>query len=162
LVGRDRAVAGVDADELVSLALEEYFQSSNGLGWDGTEAGLASLLCRVVKCRFIDHLRKNNKFDRNSESALAAAICDDIGPDEAAVGKQVEDRMLEAVKGHPRESDLRDFILAALMISDGSKVDKQMAELLDVTVDEVRNRRKMILRVTSISQIKSALVRRTA
>ena len=162
LVGPDRAVDGVDAGELVSLAVEEYYQSPNGLGWDGTEAGLTNLLCRVVTCRFFDRARKNRKFDPDPESALAAAICEEMGPEETAACKQVEDRMLEAVKGHPRERDLQDFILAASMISDGSMVDKQMAELLDVTVGEVRNRRKMILRVTSIGQIKSALFRRTA
>ena len=162
LVGRDRAVNGVDAHELVSLAVEEYYQSPNGLGWDGTEAGLTNLLCRVVKCRFFAHLRKNRKFDLDSESALAAAICDEIGADEVTACKEVEDRMLEAIRGHPREADLRDFILAASMISDGSMVDKQMADLLDITVAEVRNRRKMILRIASIGQIRSALVRRTA
>ncbi len=161
LVGRDRAVDSIDAKELVSLAVEEYFQSPNGLGWDGTEAGLTNLLCRVVKCRFLDCLRKDKKFDRDADASLAAAICDEIGPDELAACKQVEDQMLEAVKGHPREGALQDFILAASMISDGSMVDKQMADLLGVAVGEVRNRRKMILRIASIGQIRDALIGRT-
>jgi len=48
---------------------------------------------------------------------------------------------------------LRDFIQAAAMLKDGSMVDKQMAELLGVTVGEVRNRRKMLLRITSIREL---------
>ena len=32
-------------------------------------------------------------------------------------------------------------------------VDKQMAELLDVSVGEVRNRRKMLLRIGGVQQL---------
>jgi hypothetical protein len=39
------------------------------------------------------------------------------------------------------------------MLTDGSMVDKQMTEILDVSVDEVRNPRKMLLRIGGIRQV---------
>ncbi|MGH9326020.1 MAG: hypothetical protein ACRD2B_04945 [Terriglobia bacterium] len=111
------------------------------------------LLCRMVERRFIDHIRRDDKVAADSETPLAAAICRELGPDERAAGEQLRDRMFEAVKGHAKESELRDFIQAASMLKDGCMVDKQMTEMLDVSVGEVRNRRKMLLRIGGIQQL---------
>jgi len=156
LVGhRDRIIdCGVSsAKDLVSQVIEEFFASPNGCGWDGTELGLTKLLCRMVERRFIDHIRRGDKVAADSETPLAAAICHELGPDEQAAAEQLRNLMFEAVKGHKKEPELRDFIQATLMLTDGSIVDKQMAEILEVSVDEVRNRRKMLLRVGGIRQL---------
>ncbi len=144
---------GSSAKDLVSEVLEEFFNSPNGCGWDGTEAGLTRLLCKMIEYRFIDHVRRDGKVAIDSETPLATAICHDLGPDEQAASDQLRSRMFDAVKGHPKEAELRDFIQAAAMISDGSMVDKQMAELLEIRVGEVRNRRKMLRRIASIQQL---------
>ena len=68
-------------------------------------------------------------------------------------GEQLRDRLFEAVRGHESESALRDFIQAATMLADDHLVDKQMAELMQVSVDEVRNRRKMLLRIGGIKEL---------
>jgi len=148
------------AKDLVSEVIEEFYSSPNGCGWDGTEAGLTRLLCHMVEMRFLDHVRRDGKVAIDSETPLATAICHELGPDEQAAGDQLRDRLFEAVKGHLKEAELRDFIQAAAMLKDGSMVDKQMAELLDVTVGEVRNRRKMLRRITSIRELGIIMCRR--
>lgn len=156
LVGHeDRVIdAGVcSPKDLVSEVIEQFFASPNGCGWDGTEVGLTRLLCRMVERRFIDHIRRDNKITGDSETPLAAAVCQALGPHEQAASEQLRDRMFEAVSGHKKEKALRDFIQAAFMITDGQMVDKQMAELLDVSVGEVRNRRKMLLRIGGVQQL---------
>lgn len=141
------------AKDLVSEVIEQFYASPNGCGWDGTEAGLTRLLCHMVEKRFIDHVRRDGKVAIDSETPLATAICRELGPDEQAAADQLRDKLFDAVRGHAKEAELRDFIQAAAMLKDGSMVDKQMAELLDVTVGEVRNRRKMLLRITSIREL---------
>lgn len=161
LVGHpDRAVdAGVcSADDLVSKVFEQFFASPNGCGWDGTELGLTKLLCRMVERRFLDHIRRDRKVAADSETPLAAAICQELGPDEAAAGEQLRDRLFAAVSGHEKEKELRDFIQAALLITDGKMVDKQMAEMLEVSVGEVRNRRKMLLRIGGVEQLRILMI----
>jgi DNA-directed RNA polymerase specialized sigma24 family protein len=155
LVGHDRTIdcGASSAEDLVSEVLQQFYASPNGCGWNGTEAGLTRLLCRMVERRFIDHVRRDGKIEIDSETPLASAICRELGPDEHAAGNQLRDKLFEAVRGHAREAELRDFIQAAGMLSDGSMVDKQMAGLLDVTAEEVRNRRKMLLRITSIREL---------
>jgi DNA-directed RNA polymerase specialized sigma24 family protein len=141
------------AKDLVSEVIEQFYASPNGCGWDGTEAGLTRLLCHMVEMRFIDHVRRDGKIAIDSETPLATAICRDLGPDEQAAADQLRDKLFKAVRGHPKETELRNFIQAATMLTDGSMVDKQMAELLDATVGEVRNWRKMLLRITSIREL---------
>src|SRR5437660_1462842 len=156
LVGHsDRVIdcGASSAKDLVSEVIEEFYDSPSGCGWDGTEVGLTRLLCRMVERRFIDHVRRDGKLAIDSETPLASAICRDLGPDEQAAGVQLCDKLFEAVRGQSKEAKLRDFIQAAGMLRDGSVVDKQMAELLDVTVSEVRNRRKMLRRITSIREL---------
>jgi DNA-directed RNA polymerase specialized sigma24 family protein len=155
LVGPDRAIdCGVSSTEdLVSQVLAEFIASPNGCGWDGTEVGLTRLLCRMVQRRWIDHIRRDSKVAQDSETPLAAAICQELGPEEQVAADQMRDRLFAAVKGHEKELELRDFIQAALLIKDGSMVDKQMADLLDISPSEVRNRRKMLLRIGGIQQL---------
>jgi hypothetical protein len=76
-----------------------------------------------------------------------------LGPEEQAAADQMRDRLFAAVQGHDKELELRDFIQAALLIKDGSMVDKQMADLLGISPSEVRNRRKMLLRIGGIQQL---------
>jgi hypothetical protein len=90
------------------------------------------------------HLRRDSKVAQDSETPLAAAICQELGPEEQAAADQMRDRLFAAVKGHDKELELRDFIQAALLIKDGSMVDKQMADLLDISPREVRSRRKKL------------------
>ena len=163
LVGHERLIdCGVSsARDLVSEVLQQFYASPNGCGWDGTEAGLTRLLCRMVERRFIDHVRRDGKVVIDSETPLASAICGELGPDEQATGNQLRDKLFAAVSGHAKEAELRDFIQAAGMLKSGSMVDKQMADLLDVTVDEVRNRRKMLRRITSIRELGIIAGRRT-
>ena len=83
LVGRgDRVIdCGVSsAKDLVSEVIVEFLASPNGCGWDGTEAGLTRLLCRMVERRFIDHIRRDEKVSKDSETPLAAAVCQELGP----------------------------------------------------------------------------------
>lgn len=155
LVGLDRAIdCGVSsAEDLVSEVLAQFIASPNGCGWDGTEVGLTKLLCRMVQRRWIDHMRRDSKVTQDSETPLATAICQELGPEEQVAADQMRDRLFAAVKGHDKEAELRDFIQAAFMIKDGSMVDKQMADFLDVSPSEVRNRRKMLLRIGGIQQL---------
>jgi len=156
LVGNSSRVldCGVASPEdLVSEALTEFFDSPNGLSWDGTEKGLVRLLCQVVYNKFVDHLRRDRKVHPDPETALAELICKELGPDEQAACKEVEARLLAAVKGHRHQRELEDFIVAASYVTDASMVDKQLAELLMVDVKEVRNRRKMLLRIASIQEL---------
>lgn len=156
LVGsEDRTIdCGVSsAEDLVSEVLEQFVASPNGCGWDGTEVGLTKLLCRMVQRRFIDHIRRDGKVLADCETPLAAAICQELGPEEHVAGERLRDRLFAAVKGHKNEEDLRDFIQAAMLITSGSMVDKQMADLLGVTQGEVRNRRRMLLRIGGIKQL---------
>jgi DNA-directed RNA polymerase specialized sigma24 family protein len=156
LIGRnDRLIdCGVSsARDLVSEVIEEFYTSPNGCGWDGTEAGLTRLLCRIVERRFIDHLRRDGKVATDPETLLAEAICRELGPDEQTAANELGDRLFEAVRGHPKEIELRDFIEAAMNLKDGNMVDMQMAEWLDIPVGEIRNRRKMLRRITSIREL---------
>lgn len=155
LVGPDRTIdCGVSsAKDLVSEVLQEFIASPNGCGWDGTEVGLTKLLCRMVQRRWIDHIRRDSKVTQDSETPVATAICQGLGPDEQVAAERMRDRLFAAVTGHDKEVELRDFIQAALLITDGSMVDKQMADLLNVSPSEVRNRRKMLLRVGGIQQL---------
>jgi hypothetical protein len=89
---------------------------------------------------------------------LEGLLSEELGPDENAACKEIEARMLQNVKGHPKQHELEDFIIAASLITDGSIVDKQLAELLKVSVGEVRNRRKMLLRIASVSQLGLSLL----
>lgn len=164
LVGRANRLVdcgGSSAKDLVSEVIEQFYASPNGCGWDGTEAGLTRLLCHMVEMRFIDHMRREGKVAIDSETPLATAICRELGPDEKVAADQLRDKLLEAVRGHAKEAELRDFIQAASMLKDGSMVDKQMAELQDVTVGEVRNRRKMLLRITSVRELRIIMGGRT-
>jgi hypothetical protein len=74
---------------------------------------------------------------------------------------QLRDRLLEAIRGHRKESALQDFIRATALLKDGRMVDKQIAEFLNVTVGEVRNRRKVLRRITSIRELGIIMRRRT-
>jgi DNA-directed RNA polymerase specialized sigma24 family protein len=159
LVGRtDRAIdCGLSAEDLVSQVLEQFYASSNGCGWDGSEQGLTRLLCRMVERRFIDHVRRDGKVAKDSETPLATAISRDLGPDEQAAANELQQRLFTVVRGHDDEDRLRDFIQAAQMLHGGSMVDKQMAEILGVKVDEVRYRRRMLRRITSIDELGALL-----
>lgn len=153
--GSGRAVdCGVaSAEDLVSEALTAFFDSPNGLSWDGTEKGLTRLLCRVLLNKYLDHLRRDKKVLQDPETALAELICQQVGPEEQAACKVIEGRLLAAVRGHPHQKKLEDFIIAASCLTETSVIDKQIAELLDVTPSEVRNRRKMLLRIASIQEL---------
>jgi hypothetical protein len=107
----------------------------------------------MVEMRFIDHTRRDGKVAIDSETPLATATCRELGPDEQVAADQLRDKLFEAVRGHAKEAELRDFIQAATMLKDGSMVDKQMAELQDVSADEVRNRRRMLRRITSVREL---------
>lgn len=150
------------AEDLVAEAMTEFFDSPNGLSWDGTEDGLVRLLCGVLRNKFLDHLRRDGKVHPDSEGAMAGLVSKEAAPDDQAACKVVEARLIEAVRGHPKERELEDFIVAASCITETGMVDKQMADLLDISVNEVRNRRKMLLRIASIQQIGISLVGRTA
>ena len=161
LVGHaDRVIdCGISsAEDLVAEAISEFFNSPNGLSWDGTEDGLVRLLCGVVRNKFLDHLRRDGKVHPDSEAAMAGLLSKEVAPDDQAACKVVEARLIEAVRGHPKQRELEDFIVAASCIAETGLVDIQMADLLDISVDEVRNRRRMLLRIASIRQIGISLL----
>ena len=67
--------------------------------------------------------------------------------------ENLRDRLLNLVKGRDDEPELRDFIHAGSMISEGGKVNQQLADLLGVDEGEVVNRRKKIWRVAGVKEL---------
>jgi RNA polymerase sigma factor (sigma-70 family) len=146
---------GLSAEDLASEALNKYLLSPNGLGWRESKGTLVAFLATIMRNRFIDYLRKEREVSRteddsNQPRAIAAFP---EKPDDKIAGRELRDRLLELIRGHKDEGELRDFIEASGKISGHGKVNQQLADLLGVGEGEVVNRRKKLIRVAGVKEL---------
>ena len=146
---------GLSAEDLASEALNKYLLSPNGLGWRESKGTLVAFLATVMRNRFIDYLRKEREVSRteddsNQPRAIAAFP---EKPDDKIAGRELRDRLLELIRGHKDEGELRDFIAASGKISGHGKVNQQLADLLGVGEGEVVNRRKKLIRLAGVKEL---------
>lgn len=146
---------GLSAEDLATGTLNKYLLSPNGLGWRESKGSLTAFLGTVLRNKFIDHLR------RQREVARTEGDSDESPPrrenarnlDDDITARELTDRLLDLVKGRNDEPELRDFIHAGSMISEGGKVNQQLADLLGVDEGEVVNRRKKLWRVAGVKEL---------
>jgi hypothetical protein len=146
---------GLSAEDLATEALNKYLLSPNGLGWRESKGSLTAFLGTVLRNRFIDHLRRQREVacaeDDSDESPSQTKSANNL--DDGIAVRELTDRLLDLVKGRGDEADLRDFIHAGSMISEGGKVNQQLADLLGVGEGEVVNRRKKLWRVAGVKEL---------
>jgi DNA-directed RNA polymerase specialized sigma24 family protein len=146
---------GLSAEDLATETLNKYLLSPNGLGWRESKGSLTAFLGTVLRNRFIDHLRRQKEVarteDASDESPPRTENARNLDDDIAA--RELTDRLLDLVKGRKDEQELRDFIHAGSMISEGGKVNQQLADLLGVDEGEVVNRRKKLWRVAGVKEL---------
>ena len=146
---------GLSAEDLATETLNKYLLSPNGLGWRESKGSLVAFLGTILRNKFIDHLRRQKNIvrteDHSGESLPRAEIV--RNPDDDIAARELGDRLRELVKGRQDEQELLDFIEAGLMISEGGKVNQQLADLLEVSDGEVVNRRKKLWRVAGIKEL---------
>ncbi len=157
LTGGAKAVmhCGLSADDLATETLNKCLLSPNGLGWRASKGTLVAYLGTILRNRFIDYLRKEREVsgEEGDASEPGPAAGNSKRPDDELVGQELTERLLERIKGHKDEGELRDFIVASGKISVGGKVNQQLADLLGVGEGEVVNRRKKLMRVAGIEEL---------
>jgi DNA-directed RNA polymerase specialized sigma24 family protein len=146
---------GLSAEDLATETLNKYLLSPNGLGWRESKGSLTAFLGTILRNKFIDHLRRQREVarteDDSDESSPRTESARNLDDDIAA--RELTDRLLNLVKGRKDEPELRDFIYAGSMISEGGKVNQQLADLMGVDEGEVVNRRKKLWRVAGVKEL---------
>jgi DNA-directed RNA polymerase specialized sigma24 family protein len=146
---------GLSAEDLATETLNKYLLSPNGLGWRESKGSLTAFLGTILRNKFIDHLRRQREVarteDDSDESPPRTESARNLDDDIAA--RELTDRLLNLVKGRKDEPELRDFIHAGSMISEGGKVNQQLADLMGVDEGEVVNRRKKLWRVAGVKEL---------
>lgn len=147
---------GVSAEDLVSETLKAFFDSPNGLGWRGSKGELHVFLGVVLRNKFVDHIRREKKVVRPDPGAtqLPPALESGVTLDEDLALQQLRDRLLILIKGRVDERELEEFILAASMTTSEGKVNQQLADLMRVEASEVVNRRRRLLRVPGVKELR--------
>lgn len=146
---------GLCAEDLATETLDKYLLSPNGLGWRESKGSLTTFLGTILRNKFIDQLRRQKEVARTEDDS------DETSPqrtiprshDDDIAARELAERLLDMIKGHKYEKELRDFVQAGLMISETGKVNQQIAELLEIDVGEVVNRRKMLWRVAGVKKL---------
>jgi len=146
---------GLSAEDLATETLNKYLLSPNGLGWRESKGSLTAFLGTVLRNKFIDHLRRQREVARTEDDSgdgpprteSARNVDDEIA------ARELTDRLLDLVSGRNDEPELRDFIQAGSMISEGGKVNQQLADIMGVDEGEVVNRRKKLWRVAGVKEL---------
>ena len=142
------------ADDLVSETIQTFLDSSNGLGWRPKDGKIEAFLCGVMNHKFKDHYRRQKKVagsldDENYRVPVDKSSCEGEGPRNIEHKEYIQ-VALRQVKG---EKDLEDFIAATELIEGGHNINQQLAEIMCVSVAEVVNRKKRLLRVKGIREL---------
>jgi DNA-directed RNA polymerase specialized sigma24 family protein len=146
---------GVSAEDLVQETLQAFAESPNGLGWRESKGELRVFLGVVLRNKFVDHIRREKKVARPDPDATqpCAARQSGVALDDGLALQELRDRLLILIKGRVDERELEEFILAASMTTSEGKVNQQLADLMQVDVSEVINRRRRLLRVAGVKEL---------
>ena len=145
---------GLSADDVVGEVLEEFFESSNGLGWTKKKGTLENFLSKVVKNKVIEHLRRDKKIvgslDDSGISLKRMHSHAETNPLAKVEGDKLVLKMYELVGD---DQDLRDLIAAADLTDGGHNVNQQLGEVMDKTPQEVVNLKRRLMNVEGIREL---------
>lgn len=145
---------GVSPDDLVNETLEAFWSSENALGWTAKKGSIEAFLCTVLKRRFIDHIRRDEKvagsFDDQKLEYPSSLQSQESPTHDDLSYKEFADKMRSMVHGR---KDLEDLITASEMTDGGHNVNEQLAEILETTTKDVVNRKKQLLRVPGMKKL---------
>lgn len=145
---------GVSSEDTVVETLEAFWSSGDGLGWNAKKGTIEAFLCTVLKRRFIDHIRRDEKVagsfdDQKLEYPSSLQPQGGRAHDEVSY-KEFAAKMRSMVHGR---KDLEDLITASEMTDGGHNVNEQLAEILETTTKDVVNRKKQLLRVPGMKKL---------
>jgi RNA polymerase sigma factor (sigma-70 family) len=130
---------GVSADDLVSETVLVFLRSPDALGWVPARGKLETLLCAVLRNKFIDHLRRHRHYGGTLEDGDLFAV-----PAEQQLEQQ---EAVEQVMQHVRgKKELEELVSAISESNGGPCPNQELAADLGITVSEVVNRKKRIRR----------------
>lgn len=144
---------GVSEEDLVAETLTAFFESKNGLGWNPKKgARLDTYLCKVLRHRFIDHLRRTRKVGGSLDDEAFAVILSGAAsnPSSSAEYRELLDAMHKMVGG---DRDLRDLITATELTDGGHNVNQQLAEILGKSPQDIVNLKRRLLNVKGIKEL---------
>lgn len=144
---------GLSDRDVVGETLTAFLESNNRLGWKaGKGATLATYLCRVLRNKFVDHLRRSNKVggSLDDETFTKKNLKQTDYPAPNAEYQSLEDEIL-AIVGDDQE--LRDLVTAAGLTDGGHNVNQQLAELMGKSPREIVNLKRRLLNVKGIKEL---------
>jgi DNA-directed RNA polymerase specialized sigma24 family protein len=142
------------AEDLVSETIQAYLDSPKGLGWRPKDGSLEAFLCGVLNHKFKDHCRRQQK--------VAGSLDDENYALPAEKGSKKDDgfKVIEysefialALSQVAGDKDLEDYIVATELIDGAHNVNQQLADAMGISVAEVGNRKKKLLRIKGIREL---------
>jgi DNA-directed RNA polymerase specialized sigma24 family protein len=133
---------GISPKDLVGETFVAYLSAESGLNWDPTRSSLERFLCGVLKNKFLMHVRRSKLLPASAENGPFLAEL----PNPAIMEERASDTVdrLKIVARGDRE--LEELIDAAQGLETVSKVNQQLSERLNITVPDVVNRKKRLVR----------------
>jgi RNA polymerase sigma factor (sigma-70 family) len=144
----ERVVDAIEPYDLPDQVMVEFYGQPNRLGWDPKKGPLESFLLTVLHRRWIDHCRRETKIARSSDDSdtLSEPAAETQKPLEELENKELLEKIRQLVPNDPQLLEVIDAV--ELLDGEYEQPNKELAELIGTSVEDVENRKKRLRRAS--------------